>query len=43
MAVVVVAGKEGEKGVAMVPTWKTEAEDLGFRVILGYVVISRQR
>lgn len=37
-------GREGRgEGVAMVPTWKTEAENLEFRVILGYVVISRQR
>lgn len=41
--VVVVAEKEEEKGVAMVPTWKTEAEDLEFLVSLGYMVVPRQR
>lgn len=40
---VVVAEKEEEKGTAMVPTWKTEAEDLECVVILGYMVISRER
>lgn len=38
-------GREGrgEGGAAMVPTWKTEAEDLEFVVIIGYMVISREK
>lgn len=34
-------GRRGDRTV-MVLTWKTEAEDLEFMVILGYMVISRQ-